>query len=64
VFAPVAKDVIRGALDQARSLRHRGELSGEHLLLALAAHDGVAGQLLAAHGLGYSDVRARLTQAG
>lgn len=61
-FAPVAKDVLRGALDQVRSLRHR-ELRDEHLLLALAAHDGVAGQLLAAHGLSYLDVRAQLAKA-
>jgi ATP-dependent Clp protease ATP-binding subunit ClpA len=61
-FAPVAKDIIRGALDQARSMRHKGELRDEHLLLSLAAHGGVAGQLLAAHGLGYLDVRARLTR--
>jgi hypothetical protein len=47
-----------------QSMRHRGALGNEHLLLALAAHEGVAGQLLAAHGLGYLDVRARLTRAG
>jgi ATP-dependent Clp protease ATP-binding subunit ClpA len=62
-FAPSAKDVLRGALIQARSLRQKG-LRDEHLLLALAADDGVAGQLLAAHGLGYLDVRARLAKAG
>lgn len=61
-FAPVAKDVLRGALDQVRSMRHR-ELRDEHLLLALAAHEGVAGQLLAAHGLSYLDVRAQLAKA-
>jgi ATP-dependent Clp protease ATP-binding subunit ClpA len=61
-FATTAKDIIRGALDQARSLRHK-ELSNEHLLLALAAHDGVAGQLLAAHGLSYLDVRATLAKS-
>jgi ATP-dependent Clp protease ATP-binding subunit ClpA len=62
-FAATAKDVLRGAHDQARSLRHK-ELRDEHLLLALAAHEGVAGQLLAAHGLSYLDLRARLTRAG
>jgi ATP-dependent Clp protease ATP-binding subunit ClpA len=62
-FAESAKDVLRGALGQARSLRHK-ELRDEHLLLALAAHEGVAGQLLAAHGLSYLDVRARLAKAG
>lgn len=61
-FAPVAKDVLRGALGQVRSLRHQ-ELRDEHLLLALAAHEGVAGQLLAAHGLSYLDIRAQLAKA-
>lgn len=58
-FGRTAKDVLRGALVQAKSMRHR-ELGDEHLLLALAAHGGVAGQLLATHGLSYVDVRARL----
>jgi ATP-dependent Clp protease ATP-binding subunit ClpA len=61
-FATVTKDILRAALDQARSMRHK-ELRDEHLLLALAAHDGVAGQLLTAHGLGYLDVRAQLAKA-
>jgi ATP-dependent Clp protease ATP-binding subunit ClpA len=60
-FGGAAKDVLRDALDQAKSLRDR-ELGDEHLLLALAAHDGVAGQLLATHGLSYLDIRARLTR--
>ncbi|MFI7679896.1 Clp protease N-terminal domain-containing protein [Actinophytocola sp. NPDC049390] len=62
-FTRTAKDVLRGALDQAKSLRAR-ELGDQHLLLALAAHDGVAGQLLATHGLSYLDVRARLAVMG
>lgn len=62
-FATVAKDILRGALDQARSMRHK-EIRDEHVLLALAAHEGVAGQLLTAHGLSYLDVRARLAKAG
>ena len=62
-FATTAKDIIRGALNQARSLRHK-ELTNEHLLLALAAHEGVAGQLLTAHGLSNLDIRAHLTKAG
>ncbi|TDV46912.1 Clp protease N-terminal domain-containing protein [Actinophytocola oryzae] len=61
-FSVVAKEILRGALDQARALRHR-ELREEHLLLALAAHEGVAGQLLAAHGMGYLEVRASLAKA-
>lgn len=59
-FTATAKDILRGALDQAAGLRAK-ELREEHLLLAIAAHDGVAGQLLAAHGLTYLDIRARLT---
>ena len=59
-FAGTAKDVLAGALTQAKSLRDR-ELGDQHLLLALAAHDGVAGQLLATHGLSYLDIRARLS---
>ena len=62
-FAATAKDILRGALQQAQSLRDK-ELRDEHLLLALAAHDGVAGQLLAEHGLGYLDIRARMSRAG
>jgi ATP-dependent Clp protease ATP-binding subunit ClpA len=62
-FATVAKDILRGAIDQARSMRQK-ELRDEHLLLALAAHEGVAGQLLTTHGLGYLDVRAQLAEAG
>lgn len=59
-FARTAKDVLAGALSQAKSLRDR-ELNDQHLLLALAAHEGVAGQLLATHGLSYLDIRAHLS---
>lgn len=61
-FATTAKSILRGALEQARALRDK-ELRDEHLLLAIAAHDGVAGQLLASHGLSYLDLRARLSKA-
>ena len=59
-FTRTAKDVLRGALTQAKSLHDR-ELGDQHLLLALAAHEGVAGQLLATHGLSYLDVRTRMS---
>lgn len=59
-FTRTAKDVLRGALTQAKSLRAR-ELGDQHLLLALAAHQGVAGQLLTTHGLSYLYIRAQLT---
>ena len=60
-FTRTAKDVLRGALAQAKSLRAR-ELDDQHLLLALAAHEGVAGQLLTTHGLSYLDIRAHLNR--
>jgi ATP-dependent Clp protease ATP-binding subunit ClpA len=60
-FARTAKDVLAGALTQAKSLRDR-ELGDQHLLLALAAHEGVAGQLLATHGLSYIDIRTHLSK--
>jgi ATP-dependent Clp protease ATP-binding subunit ClpA len=58
-FAGTAKTILRGALDEAKCQNHK-ELTDEHLLLALAAHDGVAGQLLSTHGLSYLDIRTRL----
>jgi ATP-dependent Clp protease ATP-binding subunit ClpA len=58
-FGTAAKNVLRGALTQAKSLRDR-ELGDEHLLLALTAQEGVAAQLLATHGLSYLNVRAKL----
>ena len=60
-FTRTAKDVLRGAVDQAKSLNAR-ELDDQHLLLALAAHEGIAGQLLATHGLSYLNIRTRLTK--
>jgi ATP-dependent Clp protease ATP-binding subunit ClpA len=58
-FGARAKGVLRDALAQAKDLRSR-ELGDEHLLLAIAAREGVAAELLATHGLSYLDVRARV----
>jgi len=61
-FGGTAKSILRGALREAQARRDR-DLGDEHLLLAIAAHDGVAAQLLASHGLSYLDIRARLAKA-
>jgi ATP-dependent Clp protease ATP-binding subunit ClpA len=61
-FAGTAKTILRGALDEAKSQNEK-ELRDEHLLLAIAAHDGVAGQLLSTHGLSYLDLRTQLAKA-
>jgi ATP-dependent Clp protease ATP-binding subunit ClpA len=61
-FAATAKNILRGALDEAKCQKEK-ELTDEHLLLALAAHEGVAGQLLATNGLSYLDIRTRLAKA-
>jgi ATP-dependent Clp protease ATP-binding subunit ClpA len=61
-FAAEAKRVLENALRQARD---RGErhLGDEHLLLALAAGTGVPAQVLANHGLTYTEIRTRLAKA-
>jgi ATP-dependent Clp protease ATP-binding subunit ClpA len=61
-FAADAKRVLRGALHEGRS-RNERELGDEHLLLALATNGEVAAELLAANGLGYVELRARLAKA-
>jgi ATP-dependent Clp protease ATP-binding subunit ClpA len=61
-FAAEAKRLLENALRQARERGER-QLGDEHLLLALAAGTGVAAQVLADHGLTYTEVRARLAKA-
>jgi ATP-dependent Clp protease ATP-binding subunit ClpA len=61
-FSAAAKRVLHGALREARA-RNERELGDEHLLLALATNGEVAAQLLAANGLGYVELRARLAKA-
>lgn len=61
-FSREAKSILERALTEARALRHR-ELRDDHLLLAIAAGGAVATELLAAHGLGYTEIRALLAKA-
>jgi ATP-dependent Clp protease ATP-binding subunit ClpA len=58
-FATTAKAILTGALREAKSLRDK-KLRDEHLLLAIAAHDGVAAEVLTTHGLSYLDIRSRM----
>jgi ATP-dependent Clp protease ATP-binding subunit ClpA len=58
-FAADAKSLLVGTLRQAVDRRDR-RIGDEHMLLALAAGNGVTAQVLAAHGLTYPEVRARL----
>jgi ATP-dependent Clp protease ATP-binding subunit ClpA len=62
-FAPDAKALLVDTLRQAVDRRER-RIGDEHMLLALAAGNGVTAQVLAAHGLSYPEVRARLAKAG
>jgi ATP-dependent Clp protease ATP-binding subunit ClpA len=58
-FATTAKAILTGALRESKALRDK-ELRDEHLLLAIAAHNGVAAGVLASHGLSYLDIRSRM----
>lgn len=49
-FTARARELIRDAGERARSLGHRW-IGCEHLLLALAANDGPAGEVLRGHGV-------------
>lgn len=62
-FAHGAKALLAGTLRQAQERRDR-RIGAEHLLLALAAGDGISAQVLAAHGLTHAAVRAKLAKAG
>jgi ATP-dependent Clp protease ATP-binding subunit ClpA len=61
-FAADTKALLTDTLRQAVERRDR-RIGDEHLLLALAAGKGLAAQVLAAHGLSYPEVRARLAEA-
>ena len=58
-FSVPARAVVARALEEARGFGHR-YLGTEHLLLALAASDGVARDILAQHGAVEDAVRERL----
>lgn len=49
-FTQSARDVVRDAGMRARAMGH-GWVGCEHLLLALAAHDGPVGEVLRGHGV-------------
>jgi Clp amino terminal domain, pathogenicity island component len=49
-FTPAARDLVRDAEMRACSLGH-GWVGCEHLLLALAAHDGPVGEVMRGHGI-------------
>lgn len=49
-FTPAARELLRDAELRARSLGHRW-VGCEHLLLALAAHDGPVGEVIRGHGV-------------
>lgn len=58
-FAPDARELLTRTLRQALDRRDR-RIGDEHMLLALASGDGAVAEVLAAHGLTYPQVRARL----
>ena len=58
-FAPEARKLLGRTLHQAVDRGDR-QITDEHLLLALASGGGSSAQVLAAHGLTYPEVRARL----
>jgi ATP-dependent Clp protease ATP-binding subunit ClpA len=58
-FAPDARELLVRTLRQAVE-RNEREISDVHVLLALASGRGPAAEVLAAHGLTYPEVSARL----
>jgi ATP-dependent Clp protease ATP-binding subunit ClpA len=58
-FAPDARELLLRTLRQAVE-RNERQISDEHVLLALASGKGPAAEVLAAHGLTYPEVSARL----
>ncbi|MFC4051634.1 Clp protease N-terminal domain-containing protein [Actinomadura syzygii] len=58
-FTADAREIVAGAQEEARRLRHH-HIGTEHLLLSLLASDGPEARAAAAHGLTAGDVRARL----
>ncbi|TYB44799.1 Clp protease N-terminal domain-containing protein [Actinomadura chibensis] len=62
-FTADAREIVVGAQEEARRLRHH-HIGTEHLLLALLAADCPEARAAAAHGLTADDVRARLAHRG
>jgi ATP-dependent Clp protease ATP-binding subunit ClpA len=61
-FAPDARELLVRTLRQAVDRRERW-IGDEHMLLALACGRGSTAQVLAEHGLSYTELRARLADA-
>src|SRR5204862_7375623 len=59
-ITPRTKRVFEAAINEAKRLGHQRCADSEHLLLALAAGDGVAGEILAEHRAGEEAVREKL----
>jgi hypothetical protein len=59
-ITPRTKRVFEAAIKQAKRLGHQRCADEEHLLLALAGADGVAGEILGEHGAGEEAVREQL----
>lgn len=59
-ITPRTKRVLEGAVKQAKRVGRQRCADSEHLLLALAASDGVAGDILSEHGAGEEALRDRL----
>jgi Clp amino terminal domain, pathogenicity island component len=61
-ITPRTKRVFEGALKESKRFGKKRCADPEHLLLALARTDGVAGEILATHGAGEAAVRERLAK--
>jgi ATP-dependent Clp protease ATP-binding subunit ClpC len=59
-ITPRTKRVFELAVKEAKRVSAQRCADGEHLLLALAASEGVAGDILAERGVGEETVRERL----
>jgi hypothetical protein len=59
-ITPRTKRVFEAATKEAKRIGRQRCADNEHLLLALAGGDGVAGEILAGHGAGEEAVRERL----
>src|SRR5205085_5781901 len=59
-ITPRTKRVLEAAVKEAKRVGSQRCADSEHLLLALAANDGVAGEIMAEHGAGEEAIRERL----
>ncbi|MPZ79804.1 MAG: hypothetical protein GEV28_05150 [Actinophytocola sp.] len=61
-FTTTTRLVVLEAVREAERER-APRVTDEHLLLAMAAGDGITAQVLADHGLTYAEARAKLAKA-